>query len=173
MFACCLALRGSFLGHFAGNGGAVRTGTYFESPEGTVTVCPDLTHPDVLSYSRPGPRYTSYPPANRFYDRFDEMDVKRAWRDAMTTSPHEDEGARQSTAVTRPLSVYVHVPYCQTLCWYCACNVKVSRNRTRGTSLVDAVLAEARLLASHVSPREPPKKTQKVTPPTHVCRRLF
>lgn len=60
-------------------------------------------------YSRPGPRYTSYPTAPYFHTGFTEAD----WLEEL----------RASQDATRGLSLYVHIPFCDTLCYYCGCNM--------------------------------------------------
>ncbi|MFP5349593.1 MAG: oxygen-independent coproporphyrinogen III oxidase [Gammaproteobacteria bacterium] len=73
----------------------------------------------IHRYDRPGPRYTSYPTANWFHEGYGEVDY-RAW------------AARSNAArPARPLSVYVHLPFCARLCFYCACNKIVTKNRSR------------------------------------------
>jgi oxygen-independent coproporphyrinogen-3 oxidase len=64
----------------------------------------------ALRYGAPVPRYTSYPTAPHFTGRVGVAET-RAWLGALR------DGAR--------LSLYVHIPFCQTLCWYCGCNTKV------------------------------------------------
>src|SRR5438046_240233 len=61
-------------------------------------------------YGGNGPRYTSYPTADRFVEAFDA----RAYRHWL--------GNRTIGGFSRPLGLYVHVPFCDTLCFYCACN---------------------------------------------------
>ena len=71
-----------------------------------------------------GPRYTSYPTADRFQDTF-------GYRDYL----HSVAGLRTRGA-GRPLSLYVHIPFCEYICYYCACNKIITRNRERaGTYL--------------------------------------
>jgi oxygen-independent coproporphyrinogen-3 oxidase len=62
-----------------------------------------------------GPRYTSYPTADRFSDAFDSR------RYAMWAA------RRNRTGLQRPLSLYVHLPFCSSLCYYCACNKIITR----------------------------------------------
>lgn len=59
-----------------------------------------------------GPRYTSYPTADRFVEAFTEADYIQALRQRRT-------GA---ASLNLPLSLYVHIPFCESLCYYCACN---------------------------------------------------
>ncbi len=77
-----------------------------------------------------GPRYTSYPPAPHFLPTFG------------------DQQAREAVAAAYPMakkagvSLYAHIPFCSKLCWYCGCNVVVTRDRSRGRAYVDTLLRE-------------------------------
>src|SRR5665647_61663 len=69
-----------------------------------------------------GPRYTSYPTADRFVEAFSEADYIQALQQRRT-------GA---AAMTLPLSLYVHIPFCESLCYYCACNKIITKHHDRG-----------------------------------------
>ncbi|MDX1405079.1 MAG: coproporphyrinogen III oxidase, partial [Woeseiaceae bacterium] len=71
----------------------------------------------VERYGGRGPRYTSYPTALQFDNDFTASDYQRV--------------ARESNRLGRPLSIYVHIPFCRTLCYYCACNKIITRNAQR------------------------------------------
>jgi len=71
----------------------------------------------IRRYDGRGPRYTSYPTALQFDEKFTADDYRRR--------------ARASNNTGRPLSLYVHIPFCHTLCYYCACNKIVTRNAER------------------------------------------
>lgn len=81
-------------------------------------------------YDRPGPRYTSYPSAPQFTDEFDEA----AFRDQ----------ARRSNAdpIPRQLSLYVHVPYCFSPCFYCGCTRIITRDLNRGRRYLERLIRE-------------------------------
>src|SRR5688572_33460918 len=70
----------------------------------------------IRRFDRQGPRYTSYPTADRFVTTFDA----EAYR---TYSAHRNAGGRE-----RGLSLYVHLPFCRDVCFYCACNKIVTRD---------------------------------------------
>ncbi|MGI9204426.1 MAG: oxygen-independent coproporphyrinogen III oxidase [Woeseiaceae bacterium] len=71
----------------------------------------------IERYGGRGPRYTSYPTALQFHEGFSADDYRRH--------------AVRSNASGRPLSLYVHIPFCSSLCYYCACNKIVTRNAER------------------------------------------
>jgi oxygen-independent coproporphyrinogen-3 oxidase len=71
-----------------------------------------------------GPRYTSYPTADRFVEAFD-ADTYRAW-----------VAKRHLGPLSRPLSLYVHLPFCGSICYYCACNKVVTRSHGRSAKYV-------------------------------------
>lgn len=68
-----------------------------------------------------GPRYTSYPTADRFVEAFSANDYSQALK-------QRREGA---AAMTLPLSLYVHIPFCESLCYYCACNKIITKHHDR------------------------------------------
>ncbi len=74
-------------------------------------------------YDVPGPRYTSYPTADRFVEAFGPDDYARALQQRRS-------GA---AALVLPLSLYVHVPFCASLCYYCACNKIITKHHDRAT----------------------------------------
>ena len=76
----------------------------------------------ISRLDQPGPRYTSYPTADRFGDDFGYRDYLQAVAGLRT------RGSRQ------PLSLYVHIPFCDTICYYCACNKIVTRDRSKAVT---------------------------------------
>jgi oxygen-independent coproporphyrinogen-3 oxidase len=76
----------------------------------------------IQRLSQSGPRYTSYPTADRFTEQF-------SCRDYLHAVNHlHARGTRQ------PLSLYVHIPFCDTVCYYCGCNKIVTKNRDKATT---------------------------------------
>jgi oxygen-independent coproporphyrinogen III oxidase len=86
-------------------------------------------------YDRPGPRYTSYPSAPQFTAAFTESDLRA-------------HAARSNTRPgLRPLSLYLHVPFCFSPCFYCGCNRLITRDTTKGVRYVEHLLHEIALVA--------------------------
>lgn len=83
-----------------------------------------------------GPRYTSYPTADRFTDAF-------GYRDYL----HAVAGLR-TRGGARPLSLYIHIPFCDTVCYYCACNKVVTRNREKAATYLSYLKREIAMQAA-------------------------
>ena len=95
--------------------------------------------PDLLRrFDVSGPRYTSYPTADRFVDAFGADDYIRAL-----------EHRRIGSAVTQPLSLYVHIPFCESLCYYCACNKIITRHHERAGGYLRYLGREVDLHVDH------------------------
>ena len=86
---------------------------------------------------RPGPRYTSYPTADRFGDAFDATQLLHQ----LALRRHADEAGRAT-----PLSLYVHIPFCESVCYYCACNKVVTKHHERAQPYLDALAREIDLV---------------------------
>lgn len=90
----------------------------------------------VEKYDRPGPRYTSYPTAPQFHSAF-AMDEYRQAAQRSHQAP-----------VPKPLSVYIHIPFCQSLCYYCACNKIITRKTHRAAEYLSYLKREIALQAA-------------------------
>lgn len=88
----------------------------------------------VRKYNIPGPRYTSYPTAPQFSDQVD--------RSALLA-----EIAADNSDPRRPLSLYFHLPFCESLCWYCGCNTVITRKRHVAADYVYLLQQEIALTA--------------------------
>ncbi len=94
----------------------------------------------IKKYDRPGPRYTSYPTAPQFTEEFKESDLI-------------DEIIRTNNADNPPdLSLYFHIPFCDTLCYFCGCNMIVSRNRDRIRTYLDYLKNEIDMVRTYIRP---------------------
>nr|MDA3876908.1 coproporphyrinogen III oxidase [Halothiobacillus sp.] len=104
------------------------------TPDALPTAAANLFEPELIRrYDKSGPRYTSYPTAVQFHDEFGETQYRAA--------------AQRSNAAGGPLSLYVHIPFCDTVCYYCACNKVVTKDRGRAQPYVDDVVRELALQA--------------------------
>jgi oxygen-independent coproporphyrinogen-3 oxidase len=84
----------------------------------------------IQRYDRSGPRYTSYPPATQFDDAFGPERYA--------------EIARGTNTSGSPLSLYIHIPFCDTVCFYCGCNKVVTKDRSRAAPYLERVASELR-----------------------------
>ena len=82
-----------------------------------------------------GPRYTSYPTADRFVEAFGDEEYKRT-----LVQRFNEEGARP-----QPLSLYVHIPFCASLCYYCACNKVITKHHSRSAEYLRYLALELAL----------------------------
>ncbi|WP_214346890.1 oxygen-independent coproporphyrinogen III oxidase [Pseudomonas congelans] len=94
----------------------------------------DLIH----RYDVAGPRYTSYPTAVQFHTQVGAFDLLHA--------------LRESRKASRPLSLYVHLPFCANICYYCACNKVITKDRGRAQAYLQRLEHEMQMLACHLAP---------------------
>ncbi|HTQ29697.1 MAG TPA: oxygen-independent coproporphyrinogen III oxidase [Opitutaceae bacterium] len=95
----------------------------------------------IRKYSVPGPRYTSYPPATQFQTE------REAWG--------LEEALAEDNRHGGPLSLYFHLPFCETRCWFCGCNTVITRRREAAAEYLDDLAEEIRLVAAHLDPSRP------------------
>ena len=96
---------------------------------------------DILQkFDVPGPRYTSYPTADRFVEAYGEAQYLQALQERKL-SPR---------AVSSSLSLYVHLPFCASLCYYCACNKIITGNYQRALDYLEDLQRELDLLLPHL-----------------------
>lgn len=99
---------------------------------------PYLTPETLRKFDVSGPRYTSYPTADRFVEAFTEADYIQAMEQ------------RRVGGMALPLSVYVHIPFCESLCFYCACNKIVTKRHERGAEYLRYLSREIDLHVAHL-----------------------
>ena len=97
---------------------------------------PALSDEQLGKLDVPGPRYTSYPTADRFVEAFGPAQYGQALR-------QRAEGAVVGGAP--PLSLYVHIPFCESVCYYCACNKIITRHHSRGSEYLSWLAREVDL----------------------------
>jgi oxygen-independent coproporphyrinogen-3 oxidase len=99
--------------------------------QGHLVIDPGL----LRRYEGSGPRYTSYPTADRFVEASDEA-TYRSWL-----------GRRGIGGMARPLSLYVHIPFCRNVCFYCGCNKIITRDHGRSAKYLRYLAREAALVS--------------------------
>lgn len=101
----------------------------------------DRLTPELLArYDRPGPRYTSYPTAPQFHEGFSDAEYRQR---LATAARRADE----------PLSMYVHIPFCEARCTYCGCNVVISPRHGPEEAYLTWLERELDLLAERLASR--------------------
>jgi oxygen-independent coproporphyrinogen-3 oxidase len=87
-----------------------------------------------------GPRYTSYPTADRFVEAFN-AETYAQW-----------VAKREIGGIARPLSLYIHIPFCNTLCFYCACNKVITKDKSKAAVYVRYLIKEMAMQAMLLGP---------------------
>jgi oxygen-independent coproporphyrinogen III oxidase len=93
----------------------------------------------VKKYNVPGPRYTSYPPATHFTEEVPEHVF--------------EEKIRANNKAERDLSLYFHLPFCYSLCWYCGCTTVITADQTKSATYIEYLAREMDLLKPLLNPR--------------------
>ena len=110
-------------------------------PTSTTAPVVDLDAELLRRYDIAGPRYTSYPTADRFVEAFSAAQYEQAL------------AQRASGALVgggAPLSIYVHIPFCESVCYYCACNKVITKHHERAAEYLQALQAEMDLTLAHL-----------------------
>jgi oxygen-independent coproporphyrinogen III oxidase len=92
----------------------------------------------IRRYDRSGPRYTSYPTAVKFDETFGEA----AYRAMAETTNQQSRVALEQGGQATPLSLYFHIPFCDTVCFYCGCNKIATKDRSKSQPYLDRVYKE-------------------------------
>jgi oxygen-independent coproporphyrinogen-3 oxidase len=94
----------------------------------------------IRQLDKNGPRYTSYPTADRFIETFEAKSYSQ-W-----------VAKREIGGVDLPLSLYIHMPFCNTLCFYCACNKVITKDRSKSAEYVRYLIKEMAMQAMLLGP---------------------
>ena len=92
----------------------------------------------VQKYNVPGPRYTSYPPAPQFTEQ--------------VTWPEVAARIAQAQPSERGLSLYFHIPFCESLCWFCGCTTIITTQREKGAIYLEYLDKEMELMSARLNP---------------------
>ena len=93
----------------------------------------------IRRYAGPAPRYTSYPPATQFHADLAALDLNARL-------------AEDNTLEAGPISLYVHLPFCESLCWYCGCNTVITRRQGAADDYLDLLTRELDLTVARMRP---------------------
>jgi oxygen-independent coproporphyrinogen-3 oxidase len=106
----------------------------------TDSVAEPISESLIRQYDVSGPRYTSYPTADRFVEAFTAQDYILAL----------EQRRSGAAALVLPLSLYVHIPFCESLCYYCACNKIITKHHDRATAYLRYLNREVDLHVKHM-----------------------
>jgi oxygen-independent coproporphyrinogen-3 oxidase len=106
-----------------------------------MTGLPELTDEMIRRLDVPGPRYTSYPTAPEWTHTFTGDDY---------LAKLEEAG---SESADKPLSLYIHIPFCRELCTYCGCNIVIAKDDSRADPYIERVAREMELVAERLRDR--------------------
>jgi oxygen-independent coproporphyrinogen III oxidase len=95
----------------------------------------------LAKYNRPGPRYTSYPTAPVWNDSFGPANLENVF----------DEAESAKT----PVSLYMHIPFCESLCLFCACNVVIQKNKSVAPPYLEVLKRETERISRSISKERP------------------
>jgi oxygen-independent coproporphyrinogen-3 oxidase len=112
-----------------------------QTPDNPMTLpAPDIELSEELirKFDTLGPRYTSYPTADRFNTAFNEKSYLTYL------------GQRAKNVANPPLSIYVHLPFCESLCYFCACNKIITKDHGRAVEYLNYLDKEMALVAAHI-----------------------
>lgn len=102
---------------------------------------PEFDRELIAGLPSSGPRYTSYPTADRFHGGFREKEYLEALH------------TLGADASNKPLSLYIHIPFCNTICYYCGCNKIITKDKGRADAYIEYLEKEMKLLAPHLGGR--------------------
>ena len=91
----------------------------------------------VKKYNVAGPRYTSYPPATKFSNAIDWVEL--------------DARIEANNRTERDLSIYFHIPFCESLCWFCGCTTVITTNHDKGGDYIASLEREVSRMASRLN----------------------
>ncbi|MFZ6755712.1 oxygen-independent coproporphyrinogen III oxidase [Undibacterium sp. Ji50W] len=103
---------------------------------------PEIPEELIRRFDKLGPRYTSYPTADRFNTGFNAESYIRYLKE------------RSRLASKPPLSLYIHIPFCASLCYYCACNKVITKDHGRSAKYLEYLEKELKLVTAHLHDRE-------------------
>ena len=108
-----------------------------------MNILPDIEFSEELirRFDKLGPRYTSYPTADRFHPEFTEQTYIQYLEQRAT-----------GHGKNPPLSIYIHVPFCESLCYFCACNKIITKDHSRTTEYLRYLAKEMDLVVGRIGP---------------------
>lgn len=95
----------------------------------------------IKKYSTSGPRYTSYPTAPH-------------WVENLKTEAYKEQLVKSFRGKQDPIALYIHIPFCEALCYYCGCNIQITKDHSRSESYLNALIKELQTVAEIIGTRQ-------------------
>ena len=95
----------------------------------------------IKKYSTSGPRYTSYPTAPQ-------------WGENLGIEAYREQLKNSFTGKREPIALYVHLPFCEALCYYCGCNIQITKDHSRSRTYLDALIREMKTVTEVIGTRQ-------------------
>ncbi len=95
----------------------------------------------IKKYSTSGPRYTSYPTAPQ-------------WVETLEIDSYREQLKKIFSEKTEPISLYIHIPFCEALCYYCGCNIQITKDHSRSRSYLQALIQELKTVTGVMKTRQ-------------------
>lgn len=95
-----------------------------------------IDYEKFVKYSKPGPRYTSYPTAPEFSETFTQEDLKEYYK---------------NQGDDRAISLYIHMPFCRSACYFCGCNTIFTSKEDKKVSYIEYLKKELNILKNHLN----------------------
>lgn len=95
----------------------------------------------IKKYSTAGPRYTSYPTAPQ-------------WTETLSTEAYREQLKQSFSGENDPIALYVHIPFCEALCYYCGCNIQITKDHSRSRSYLQALIKEMQEVSSVIGNKQ-------------------
>lgn len=95
----------------------------------------------IKKYATSGPRYTSYPTAPQ-------------WTENLKIERYQEQLKKSFSGNTEPIALYIHIPFCEALCFYCGCNIQITKDHSKSGVYIEALIKELKTVSETIGRRQ-------------------